>query len=121
MVDKFQKPQHILPVIQRLTNAHQHNIGDLPSGIQLRKQHLIEHLTGRQIAHLTGNRGGTEGAAHAAAHLRGNTDRVAVTVLHQYRFNAVAVRQPPQVFDGAVQPADLLARHGGHGNRALRF
>ena len=37
-------------VVQRLSNAHQHDIGDLPAGIQLGEQHLIQHLRGGQVA-----------------------------------------------------------------------
>ena len=42
-------------------------------------------------------------------------------VLHQNRLDAVAVRQLPQVFDGAVLLGHLLSGHLGHGQDALRF
>ena len=120
MVHQPQKAQHVVPVVQGLSNTHQHDIGDLPAGIQLGKQHLIQHLRGPQIPHLAGDGAGTEGAAHATAHLRRNAHRVAMVVLHQYRLDAVAVRQLPQVLDGAVQPGLLLAGHHRGGDKALR-
>ena len=69
MVDQGQEPQDIFTVIQRLSNAHQDNIGDLSSGIELRKEHLIQHLGRPKIPHLSRDRRGAEFAAHAAAHL----------------------------------------------------
>ena len=71
---------------------------------------------GGQVPDLAGDGGGAEGAAHAAAHLGGDADGIAVVILHQHRFDAVAVRQLPQVFDGAVQPGFLLPGHGGRGD-----
>ena len=118
VIHQLQKAQHVFHVIQRLTDAHQHDIRYLPPGIQLGKQHLIQHLRGAQIPHLTGDGAGAERTAHAAAHLRRNAHGVAVVVLHQHRFDAVAVGQLPQVLDGAVQPGLLLPRHRGRRDKA---
>ena len=116
VVHQRQKPQHGIHVVQRLSNAHQHDIGDLPAGIQLGEQHLIQHLRGSQVTDLSGDGAGAEGAAHAAAHLRGDAHGIAVVILHEHRLDTVAVRQLPQVLDGAVQTGLLLAGHGGGGD-----
>ena len=95
MIHQLQKLQHIVPIIQRLADAHEHDVGDLPSGVKLRKQHLIQHFRGRQIPHPSGHGGGAEGATHPAAHLRGDAHGVSVVVLHQHGLNAVPVLQFP--------------------------
>ena len=46
VIDELQKPQHIRPVVERLADAHEHNVGDLPPGIELRKEHVVEHFGG---------------------------------------------------------------------------
>ncbi len=103
MVYKLQKYKDIVPIIQGLTDAHKDNIGNFPAGIQLGKQHLIQQLRGCQVPDPACNGGGAKGTAHAAAHLGGNTDGVAMAVAHENRLNAVAVRQPPKIFYGSIQ------------------
>ena len=117
MIHQLQKPQHIGHVVQRLADAHQHNVGHRPAGIQLGEHHLIQHFRRPQIPHLSGDGAGTEGAAHTAAHLGRDAHRVAMVVLHQHRLDAVAVRQFPQVLDGAVQPRLLFAGHHRRGDK----
>ena len=46
--------------------------------------------------------GSAEVAAHAASHLGGDAQTVAMPIFHQHRFDAVAVRQPVEVLLGAV-------------------
>ena len=43
-----------------------------------------------------------------------NARRVSVLIAHEHSFNAVAVRQPPQVLDRAVYGRHLLALHHRH-------
>ena len=69
MVDKLQKSHHIRAVIERLADAHEHDVGNFLPRIELRKEHLIEHFRRRQVAHLAGKRRGAEFASHAAADL----------------------------------------------------
>ena len=73
---------------------------------------------GSKPPHQAAQGGRTKGAAHPAAHLGGNADGVAVLVAHDHRLHAVAVRQTPQVLDGAVQLGHLLPLHLGHGQDA---
>ena len=117
-VDQLQEAQHVVHVVQRLADAHEHDVGHGQAAVQLGEKHLIQQLGGAQIPHLSGNGAGAEGAPHAAAHLRGDAHRVAVVVLHQHRLDAVAVGQLPQVLNGAVQPGCLLPRHRGRGDEA---
>ena len=44
------------------------------------EEHLVQHLRRRQVPDLAADGGGAEGAAHPAAHLRGDADGVAVVV-----------------------------------------
>ena len=44
VVDQVQKLQHVLIIIQRLPDAHQDDIRNGNAGIQLGKEHLIQHL-----------------------------------------------------------------------------
>ena len=45
-----QEAQHRVKIVQRLADAHQHDVGDGQAGIQLGEQHLIQHLRRRQVA-----------------------------------------------------------------------
>ena len=95
VVHKFQETKHRIQVIHGLANAHQHNVADLKAGVQLGKQHLVQHFRRRQVPDLPGNRGGTESTPHPAPHLGGDTYCIAVVIAHQDRLDAVAVRQLP--------------------------
>ena len=122
-VDKLEKAHDIVEVIQRLTDAHQHNIGDRQAGIQLGKEHLVEKLRRLESADKTADGGRAEFAAHRAADLRRDADGVAMVVLHDDGFDAVAVAQLPEVFDRPVELGDLLAGNGGCGDviEAVQF
>ena len=61
-----------------------------------------------QPPHKAAQRRRAEGAAHPAAHLRGNADGVAVVIAHQHRFHAVSVGKLPQILDGAILLGLLL-------------
>ena len=112
-VHQLQKTHDVVKIIQRLPNAHEHNVGNGLAGIHLSKQHLIQHFKGLQLPHQAADGGGAEGTAHAAAHLGGNAHGIAVVIAHQHRFHAVAVGQLPQIFDGAVLLGFLTAQHRG--------
>ena len=113
VIYQLQKAHHVIEIIQRFTDAHENNVGDGLAGIQLGIQHLVQNLRRLQRANQAADGGGAEGTALAAAHLGGDTDGVAVLIAHDNGFYGVAVLQLPQVFDGAVQPGDLLAQHLG--------
>ena len=108
-VHKLQKTQHILVVVQRFSDAHQHNVGDLQAGIQLGKQHLVQHLTGRKAPYQAADGGGAEGTPHGAAHLRGNTNRVPMVIPHEDSLHAISILQTPEVFDRSIQLGNKLS------------
>ena len=60
MVYQPQKFQHVVPVIQGLPDAHEHDVGYLPPGVQLGKQHLVQQLRGPQVPDLAGNGAGAK-------------------------------------------------------------
>ena len=88
-------------------------MGNGQSGIQLGKQHLVQHLRRPQTAHQASQGGGAKGAAHGTAHLRGDADAVAIVVSHQHRLHTVAIGQAPQVFHRPILPGLLFAHHLG--------
>ena len=110
-VHQLQKAHHIVKIVQRLANAHQHDVGNGQARVHLREQHLVQHFIGLQPPHQSADGGGAKGAAHAAAHLRGNAHGVPVVIAHQHRLHAVAVGQFPEVFDRAVPCGFLPAHH----------
>src|SRR5699024_8349180 len=91
MVHQLQEPEHVVQVVQGLADTHKDDVADILAAVQLGEQHLIQDLRGPQIPDLPTQGGGAEGAAHAAAHLAGDTYRVAVVVAHKHRLDAVAV------------------------------
>ena len=112
-VHQLQKAHHIVKIVQRLADAHQHDVGNGQAGVHLCKQHLVQHFIGFQPPHQSADGGSAEGAAHAAAHLRGDAHGVPVVIAHQHRLHAVAVGQLPEVFDRAVPGGFLPAHHLG--------
>ena len=110
-VDQFQEFKDIVLIIQRLANAHENDVGDIQSAVQLGKKHLIQYFRRCQVSYLAGNCAGAECAAHTAPNLRGEAHRIAVVVTHQHRLNAVAVAKAPQVLYGAVVAGYLLTLH----------
>ena len=112
-VDKLQKTHDVVEVIQWFADAHQDNVGDRQAGIQLGKKHLIKKLRRLQPPDKAADGRRAELAAHRASDLRGDADGVAVVVLHDDGFDAVAVTQLPEIFDRPVKPGDLLAGDGG--------
>lgn len=98
----MQEFQHLVKVIQRLANAHQHDMGDALPDIPLRCIDLGADLSRLQVAHPARLGGCTEAAAHPAAHLGGYADRIAIVVAHDHRFDAVAVRHTQEILDRTI-------------------
>ena len=116
--DNVQKVHHVVKIVQRLTNAHQDDMGNALPGILLRGINFRSNLAGGQVPHAARLGGGAKAAPHSAAHLCGYTYSVAVMVAHQNRFNAVAVRKLKQIFDRTVFGL-LAAADGGHSQGAV--
>ena len=102
-VNQLEKLHDRIKIVQRLPDAHQHNVGNRKSGIDLAEQHLVQKLRRSESAHQSAKRRRTELAAHQAADLRGDTHGVAMVILHHNGLHAVAVGQLPEVFDRAVE------------------
>ncbi|UUZ95834.1 hypothetical protein LJK87_16380 [Paenibacillus sp. P25] len=68
----------------------------------LRLDHLGDDFARRQIPLQPAQRGSAERTAHPAPHLGRDADAVAVTVLHDDRFDRIAVGQLEQEFDRTV-------------------
>ena len=81
---------------QRLTHAHQDDVGDALIGrsqLASIEEHLGDDLTRRQVALEAALTGGAERTAHRAAGLGADAQRVAVRVVHEHRLDLSAVRQ----------------------------
>ena len=115
VVHQLQKFQHGVQVVHGFADAHQHDVGDGRSGVLPGENYLIQQLPRRQVPDLARDGGRAEGAPHPASHLRGDAHGVPVAVAHQDGLNAVAVRQLPEVFDGAVPGGDLFPDRLGNG------
>ena len=115
--------QHPVEVEQRLTHAHEHDVGEpLPGRDQpaRRRAHLVDDLGHLEVAPEAELAGRTERAADRAAGLARDAQRVALArsgpgrVMHQDRFDEGPVSQPMERLLG--QPAIRLA-HLGIGDR----
>ena len=111
--DKAQKFHHVVIVVERLSDAHEHHAVDALARVERRGDDLPEHLGRGQVPHLAANRGGTELTAHGAPDLARNAQGGAVAVAHEHALDAVAVEEAEEVFDGAVEGARLLDLHRG--------
>ena len=89
--DQAEKLHHIIVIVQGLSGAHQHDVGNFQPAVLLGKQHLVQYLRGSQIPGLPFFKGSTEGAAHMTPGLSGKTDAVAMLITHDHRFHTVAV------------------------------
>ena len=107
---KLQKAQHIIIIIKRLSDAHEHNAVDPLAKVPRGNDDLPEHFSRAKIAHFSAERRSTEAAAHAAADLRGDTDRCAVMIAHHNAFDMLSVEKLIHIFHRAVHAADKLLR-----------
>ena len=100
--DVLEKAHDFVEIIQRLPDAHQHDVGDALPDVLLGGVNFGADLPRLEVAHPARLGRGAEAAAHPAAHLGGHADRVAVVVAHDDGLDAVAVGHPQQVLHGAV-------------------
>ena len=116
--DDRQEIHHIVEIIQRLANAHQHDVRNALARVGHDGVYLARYLACRKVSHAPALCGSAETAPHAAAHLCGHTHGVAIGIAHQHRLDAVAVRKAEQVFHRAVLRT-LLAQRAKHLDGAL--
>mmetsp|Transcript_33354 Transcript_33354/g.84965 ORF Transcript_33354/g.84965 Transcript_33354/m.84965 type:complete len:223 (+) Transcript_33354:569-1237(+) len=114
-----------LVVFQRLTHAHEDDVGHRPQSPRMHK--LLLDLAGPKVALEPHGAGGAEGAAEPAAHLRRDAEGVALAaairlpcrrilrfarVVYQHTLDLTSVLQTNQQLDRAV---DLRLESGCHG------
>ena len=119
VVYQREKPHHVVKIVQRLPNPHQHDVGDFRPAVLLGKDDLVKNLSGCQVPHLAAQGGGAEHAAHIAPYLAGHTNSIPMLIPHQNRLDTISVQKPPQVFYGTVRLRHLLPLHLGHREEAL--
>ena len=100
--DIFQKAHYLVKVIQRLADAHKHDMRDTLADILLGGVDLGADLSRFKVAHPPRLCGGAEPAAHAAAHLCGYAHGIAVVVTHDNGLDAVAVSHAQQILHSTV-------------------
>ena len=100
--------QRIVVIVQRLAAAHQNDVCD-GTLVPLLRQNVppgagdeAKHFARLEIPYAPVQRGGAERAAHFAADLRGNAQRVTVMIPHQHAFDKVSVLEFIEVFDRFV-------------------
>ena len=103
-----QKRHHVVIVIQRFAAAHQDDIRDRAGFALLRR--FIALNFGKEGQHFTRSKrtdtalqcACAEPAAHIAADLRREADRIAIGIAHQNAFDKVSVLQRKQILDRSV-------------------
>ena len=81
VVHKAQELYDIVKVVKRLAYAHEHDMPDFEPGLLFGEHDLLEHFARLEAAHQPAYGRGAEGAALAAADLRGNAERISVCTL----------------------------------------
>ena len=99
--------QHLLdrlPVHQRLTHAHEDDVGrrDGSVGEQAQLAYLAGDFTHGQVAHVAHRPGGAERALERAAGLRRDADGHPVAIRDGHRLDLLAVKQLEEELLGAV-------------------
>ena len=69
VVDQLEKLDHIVVVVEGLANAHEHNAVDALAAVLRGKKHLVEQLSGGEVAHQAADGRGAKAAPHAAPDL----------------------------------------------------
>ena len=107
--------QELLPVLQRLAHAHEHDVREAAFlAVELRShalgmKNLPDDFPDFEVALESEQRRRAEGAADRAAHLRGNAQRDAVVFGDEHALDAVAAADFKEPLHRAVARA-LLAR-----------
>ena len=99
---KFYEFKKIVIIIKGLSGSHHNNIGNPLPDILSNLINLIQHLRRGKTTLQSIQRGGTETAAHTAAYLRGNADRISMLIFHQYTLNDISILQKKQIFSCAI-------------------
>ena len=106
-VQAFDRVLHGIEVCEWLAHTHEHHVRGAPAAGVRGAHHLLDDLTGAQVAFEAGLASGAEGAAHRAAGLRRHAHRRAVAVLHEHGLDLRAIRGSPQPLRGVAAVAAL--------------
>ena len=114
----FQRIAHIFKIIERLTHAHHHDVGQQPSlwlrrpfTQRIARQHdLPDNFRRSQIAHQLHRARMAKPAIERAAHLAGNTQRPAIRIGDEHHFIILRIGGAQQPFARAID-GDLRLHH----------
>ena len=112
-MDAFDRGPRRVVVGQRLTHAHEHDVGESPAGAMrfARGPHdLFDDLTRGQVTRETRLAGRAKAARHRAARLRRHAHRRPTWIVHEDRFDRGAARQFEQPLNRGAA-VGLLPRH----------
>ena len=93
---------HRFDIVEWFTHAHEHHIARHQPGVSRCRHHLADDLVGGKIADESHGRGSAEPAAHAAADLGTDADRMVRTALHRdvHRLDLAAIGEAQQQLGG---------------------
>ena len=120
-VNKLQKLDNVVEIIERLTDAHHNDVGHSLTRIAGGGDDLTEKLGGEKVTHLAADGGGTEAASHTAAYLTGDAKSVAVLISHENTLDALAVVKAEEVLDRAVDFGGKLCLNARESVKGLFF
>src|SRR5690606_10178888 len=107
--DLIDRADYVIVVQQRLSHAHEDNIGKRPAEKELRLlangYHLVVYLVDGQVPHPCEAGGSAEPAIEAATHLGGNARRNALCVGNEDGLHYQAVMQADSVLYRSVGTA----------------
>ena len=95
-------------VQQRFPHAHEDDVGNTDSEFPLRGIDLREDFGSTQVPCAAVDGRCTERTSHITANLRGDTDGIAVFVLHKYGLDNISVLHLIEIFDGPVNLGSQL-------------
>ena len=92
IIDRPDKLEHVVIVVKRLADSHNHDMADpliltTLVKILLNQHNLSYNLTVIEVALLFNQARSTESTADIAANLGGYTDRKSVVLAHEHRLN----------------------------------
>ena len=116
--DRGERVMDRIDVVKRFAHAHHHQIAKAGFGVHFmqhafRVEDLGDDFSGAEVPHETHLPGRTENAAHRAAGLGADADRVACVVTHQHRFNDLTIVEAQEKFAREAIAAEDFAIERG--------
>ena len=112
IVERAERRDNVIEVIERLALAHKHNAGNALREIVGNVENLVDNLACRERTGEAAETGCTERTAHGASCLGGNADSELVACGHADRLDGGAIGELQQILAGTVA-GDLFHKLSG--------